>query len=117
MIDLPEAPKPMQIGTAIEVMKILTPHTEALKEARHGISLIGILVGEFKKTDTTENILRILSLVYKMPVDEIVKLLGGASGEDVTTMLSNGFAVNSIPDLVNASFVLRLSETGWHDAN
>jgi hypothetical protein len=106
--------KPMSIGTAIEVMKILRPHVDELVEAKDGPDLIVVLSKGFARDNTAENIGRLIALMEGKTFDEISERFkkhptGGQAYED----LVRGFSLNPIPDLIDAGFVLGILDRGW----
>jgi hypothetical protein len=108
--------KPMSIGPAIEVIKILRPYIDELAKAEDGPGLISVLSKGFAKDNTEENIGRLLALMEGKHFDDISeRFKKNPTGAQAFIDLANGFSVNPIPDLIDAGFALGILDRGWSD--
>ncbi len=108
--------EPMKIGAAIEVIKILKPYVDELVEAEDGPELIAILSRGFARDKTDENIGRLLALMEGKKFEEISERLAENPEVSIVFMnLAEAFAVNPIPDLIDAGLAMGLLDRGWTD--
>lgn len=110
------APEPMNIYEAIEVIKILEPHVNDLIEVEDGIEIIGVLSSGFERDKTQENIGRLIALMTHRSYDEVTaEYRKTRSVENAFYDLVRCFSANPIPDLINAGYVIGLLDKGWPD--
>ena len=110
--------KPMSLHEAIEVMKILRPHVKNLVSASDGLSMIRRLLLAFKVENTEENVGRIVALTQRKSFEEIAaKYANDSSPETVFGDLVLAFQANPIPDLLDAAYILGLSDSPWSSLN
>lgn len=107
--------RPMGLGPAIEVMKLLAPYAPAMLFQKTVGDAIRKLL-QAAQTDDPVDILRILALMNRKHLDEIAVEFENKAGADLVAALAVGFEANSLPDLINASALLGLTKVRWPDA-
>lgn len=106
--------KPMSIYQAIEVMKILRPHIETMNAASSAIDMVRRLMLAFKVENTEENVGRIVALTHGKAYEEISdKYRADPRAEIVFADLVFALQANPIPDLIDAAYLLGLSDKPW----
>lgn len=101
----------MSIHEAIEVMKIIEPYVKDIKEYMLMNRAVKSLVSGFQKNGQNENSFRLLALMYHKNLDEVIDYFkDGATGEDMFRLLSVGFSVNPLADLISSSALIGLTE-------
>ncbi len=110
-------PEPMQIGPAIEAMKILRHYVADIREETDPMSFVRLLVAAIQERQPSDSI-RLVSLMYGISPDEVMKKVEGAKNPAGAfyRILVEGFIANPIPDLVNAGHMIGIMEEGWNDA-
>lgn len=83
-------------------MKIMAPASHLMTGDLSSAAFIRDLMAHFRETDPTQ-IIRLLSLLYHEPVETLVESFSQEDGFQAFQMISYGFAMNAIADLVAAS--------------
>lgn len=106
--------KPMNIREAIEAMKILALYTtEAPRDS--SLHFIGGLVAAMHR-GVPVDAFRLIALMQHRPVEDVAASLKEGGPAALVTALAEGFNVNALPDLVEASFGLGIGKDRWSDA-
>jgi hypothetical protein len=105
----------MTIREAIEVMKMLAPIAPEITQADNAPAMIRIIMDHFADVDPTMT-LRIMSLMYHEPIETLVAALEDTSSPEFFSMLVEGFAVNSLADLIEGIYVLGMVRKVVDDA-
>ena len=114
MIEYPEA-EAVSLVSALEMIKVLEPYAEKLAAApRTGVGILRALIQATTARRPTD-IMHLLALVYKKDIAEIADELKDMSGEEYTGVLASAFANNPLPDLINAGYLLGLTNVRWDD--
>ena len=102
------------LGPAIEVMKIIKPHADALRNETDALLMLRVLIKNIQETNPA-NSLRLASLMFGVSIDYLMDEFGEAdqAGSKLVNALVKGFSVNSLPDLVNAGALIGLLDEGW----
>jgi hypothetical protein len=107
----------MNIYRAVEVIKIIKPYKDVLNNSSKwdGLKMITNLI-EAMADDSPTLVTRMMALLYGRELGDIVEELKDKPGLEVATILTNGFVVNPIPDLIESGFALGIFDQGWIDA-
>lgn len=105
----------MQIGAAIEAMKIIAPYVKHIKKETDSLNLIRVLVNQMQERQPTDSV-RLVSLMFGITLEEVVNMLKDSKRGGLLRALVEGFTANPLPDLVNAGNMIGLIEERWTDA-
>ena len=114
MID--EELAPMNIYRAVELIKIIKPYKDVLNNSSKfdGLKMVTNLIHVMAEDNPTL-VTRMMALLYGKELGDIVEELKDKSGLEVAAILTKGFVVNPIPDLIESGFALGLLDQGWID--
>lgn len=109
------APEPMRLHEAVEVIKIMKPYVDDMVKQDTGAGLVSSLIEGFISDNTEENITRLIALMRASTYAKIEEkyLSNDEAAKLMLVELIECFGVNPIPDLVNAGAALGLLERGW----
>jgi hypothetical protein len=102
---------PMSLREAIECAKILVPHVAALRQSENGLDLVDAVLHTVGKDPV--DVLRILAYMEHRPIEAVALDYQTQGAEAMLRGLSEGMRVNPLPDLIEASFVLGLTNERW----
>ena len=107
---------PMNLVEAIETMFILKPYVEKMMEGETVFDKFENLVGQIQERDPND-LIRLLAYMLHIDADEIIESIEKQelAGVDAVTALTEGFKINSLPDLLNSGFILGILPRGWSD--
>ncbi len=110
------SPEPMGIGRAIEVIKTLDPYVEKLINETDPLIMLGDLIDGIQEINPTDS-LRLVALMFGMSIDDVVDTYGDPekSGSMLLKSLTEGFAANPLPDLINTGVMFGILQEGWTD--
>jgi len=102
---------------AVELIKLIKPYQGILNNSSKfsGIEMVTKLISSMAE-DSPTLVTRMMALLYGKELGDIVEELKDKSGLEVATILTKGFVVNPIPDLIESGFALGLLDRGWIDA-
>ena len=103
---------PMNLVEAVEVMFTLAPYVPSLVEQKELIDSLDVLLKEAQEQDPMD-LFRLLAYMLHTDAEELI--LNGASGEEVVTALASCWQENSLPDLIDAAFMLGIVSARWSD--
>jgi hypothetical protein len=109
-------PEPMQMGPAIETMKILRHYSVSIRQETDPMTLVLILVREIQERQPSD-LVRLASLMHRISPDEVMEKVKGADDQASTfyRILVEGFIANPLPDLINTGYMIGIIEQGWSD--
>ncbi len=109
-------PEPMQIGPAIETMKILRHYSLSIREETDPMTLVLVLVREIQERQPSD-LVRLASLMYGISPTEVMRKTEGADNPASAfyRILVEGFVANPLPDLINAGHIIGIIEQPWSD--
>jgi len=106
---------PMTIYEAIEVVKILSHYSEEIVATeQEPLKITRSLVRQIKEKNPID-IFRLISLMHHRDIEDVAEDLREDDGIMTVTAISQGFQVNSLPDLINAGVMFGISNVRWND--
>lgn len=91
----------------------MAPAIPVLESRTSAPGFVRELMIYFKEHDPTAT-LRLLSLLYHEPIETLIEVLDVDSGMRAFQMISYGFTLNSIADLLEAARVLGFTKEAKH---
>lgn len=112
-MNLREVPAPMSLREAVEAVKIVIPHAPSLSRHTKGLPLIKDLLSRLVEDDPAQPF-RLLSLMFHGDMAEVARACEVIGPSGVPEALLNGMAANPLPDLIEAAWMLGLTEERWN---
>lgn len=103
---------PMTLREAIECAKILVPYMADLRQAESGLDLVELVLTRVGGDEPTQ-VLRMLALMEHRSLQEVVLDYQPQGAEAMLRALSEGMRVNPVPDLMEAAYLMRLTDERW----
>lgn len=102
----------MSLREAIEAAKIVIPHVASLSRHKKGLPLVKDLLVRLVDDDPAQPF-RLLSLMFHGTMEEVAHAAEEIGASGLPVALVNGMAANPLPDLVEAAWILGLTEERW----
>lgn len=107
-----DAPAPMNIRAAIEVIKIITPYAERFTKSEKPREILKALIDGIA-ADAPVDALRLVALMEHKTVEEIVKEYQDQHGLEFIATMAEGLSRNNFPVLVDAAWMLGMTAHRW----
>lgn len=101
---------PMNAQEATELMFVLTPYAKSLSLKKDPLNKLGALFEEIKERDPAD-LFRMLAYMLHVDAEELINKR--VAGHEVATALASCLSINSLPDLINIAYTIRIVDTGW----
>jgi hypothetical protein len=104
---------PMNLHEAFEVMFVLSPYVLSFHGKEDILGKLDSFIDAIKEKDPFD-IFRLLAYMLHVDAEELIN--EEVQGHEVAMALVTGFQVNSLPNLIDIAYALRIADTGWDDA-
>jgi len=97
---------------ATEVMFVLDPYVTPLSLNRDPLGKLEDLLDEMRENNPAD-LFRLLAYMLHTDADDLIT--EEATGEELVHALVACFNLNSLPDLINVAYSMRIVSTGWEN--
>jgi hypothetical protein len=104
---------PMNLHEAFETMFVLSPYILSFRNKEDFLGKLDDFIDAIKEKDPFD-MFRLLAYMLHADAEELIN--EKVQGHEVAMALMTGFQVNSLPDLIDTAYALRIADTGWDDA-
>lgn len=107
---------PMNIREAIELIKIVSPYAPDFTQTDKPIKIMRAIMEGIMRDMPTQS-LRMISLMEHKPLDDVAAELSFVRGDALVERISEGFLRNHLRALIDAAYLLKMSEARWELTN
>jgi len=109
---------PMNLAEAIEVLFILKPYAKGVVAGETILDKFDNLISQIQERDPMD-LIRLLAYMLHTDGDEFIESIRKQeiTGTDAITALSEGFRINSLPDLLETGYFLGILPIGWEKSD
>lgn len=106
--------RPMSIREAVECAKIFIPHIAVLRKSESGVKLMLNIYRELRAEHPVQ-VLRALALMEHRTPEQVAEDYHEKGAEAMVGAFARCLAVNPLPDLIQAAYLLGLTTERWTD--